>query len=97
MSEQLPQQILRLPGVVKMTGLSRSTIYKFISAGAFPAPIRLGPRAIGFRRNDVEAWLASRDQGLRRNWVKCAIAGRLSRKRGGRSQPVTQLPSSDVV
>jgi prophage regulatory protein len=53
-------KILRLPEVVKLTGLGRSTIYAKISAGEFPKPIRLGVRAVGWADEDVYTWLTSK-------------------------------------
>ena len=50
-------RILRMPEVCETTGLGKSTIYKKLSEGSFPAPVRLGPRAIGWRTRDVVGWL----------------------------------------
>ena len=52
--------ILRRKSVEARTGLSRSTLYAYIAAGQFPAPVALGARAVGWYESDVEAWLASR-------------------------------------
>ncbi len=52
--------ILRRKQVEKRTGLSRSTIYLRIQEGAFPRPIKLGARAVGWLENEIEAWLATR-------------------------------------
>ena len=52
--------VLRLPNVMARIGLSRSTIYHLMSRGAFPAPIRLGVRAVGWRESDLADWLAQR-------------------------------------
>lgn len=52
--------ILRLESVKTKTGLSGSTIYSFIKAGAFPPSIRLGARAVGWFEHEVDAWLESR-------------------------------------
>jgi prophage regulatory protein len=41
----MASSILRLPAVVKITGLSRSSIYLRILSGAFPRPVSLGARA----------------------------------------------------
>ena len=52
--------ILRLPEVLAMTGLSRTTLWRRVKAGDFPARVRLGgrrSRAVGWRRADVERWL----------------------------------------
>ena len=47
---------LRIQAVVRVTGLSRSTLYRLIADEAFPRPVRLGPRAVAWRRSDIEAW-----------------------------------------
>lgn len=56
----LPSAVLRRQDVEKLTGLARSTIYDMVRKGAFPPPIRLGSRAVGWRLAEVEDWLASR-------------------------------------
>ena len=53
-------KILRRKDVEEIVGLSRSTIYKLMSTGAFPRYIRLGPRAVGWRLSDIEAWIEFR-------------------------------------
>ena len=53
-------RILRHPDVQQMTGLSRSTIYRWSSNGSFPKPTKLGPRAVGWREEQIEAWIADR-------------------------------------
>ena len=52
-----PHQLLRLPEVKLMIGLSRSTIYQMIAAGRFPAAVRVGRRARAWRMAEVVAWL----------------------------------------
>jgi prophage regulatory protein len=52
--------LLRLPGVKEMTGLSRSTIYSWITAGRFPAPVKLGPRSVAWVKEEIEAWVNAR-------------------------------------
>jgi prophage regulatory protein len=54
--------ILRLPGVKKSTGLSRSSIYDKMKRGEFPAPVKIGQRAVGWIEAEVEAWLKTRMQ-----------------------------------
>jgi len=51
--------ILRRKQVEARTGLSRSTIYLRIQEGKFPKPVNLGPRAVGWLENEIEAWLAT--------------------------------------
>ena len=52
--------ILRLPEVCKTTGLSKTTIWRMVKAGTFPPPVQLSPRAVGWRRSDIEKWLENR-------------------------------------
>ncbi len=52
--------ILRLPAVKARTGLSRSSIYLFMSRRQFPAAVRLGEHAVGWLESDVERWIAER-------------------------------------
>ncbi len=52
--------VLRLPVVTQVVGLSRSTIYLLIQKNAFPRPIKLSERAVGWKQSDIDAWLESR-------------------------------------
>jgi prophage regulatory protein len=54
-------KILRLIGVLDIVGVKKSALYQWIKDGKFPAPVRLGPRAVGWRQADIEEWLASRE------------------------------------
>ncbi len=54
--------VVRMSRLVEMIGLSRSTIWKLLSEGQFPNPIRLGSRSIAWRVKDVEEWLQSREE-----------------------------------
>ena len=56
--------ILRLRDVVRMTGISRSRIYVFMSreVDPFPKPIRLGPNSVGWRKTEIVAWLDGRER-----------------------------------
>ena len=47
---------LRLQAVNQVTGLSRSTLYRLIADERFPRPVRLGTRAVAWRRTDIDAW-----------------------------------------
>ena len=50
----------RMSTVVRLTGLGRSTIYRLIAEHKFPAQVRLGTRAVGWRWSDLERWSAAR-------------------------------------
>jgi prophage regulatory protein len=52
-------RIIRLPAVLKATGLSRSTLYRKINQGSFPKQIAISERCAGWRESAVNAWLAN--------------------------------------
>lgn len=54
------QGFLRLPEVTKLTGLSRSSIYRLESLGLFPGRVKLSESATAWRTEEVQAWCASR-------------------------------------
>jgi prophage regulatory protein len=54
--------LLRLPLVMRTTGLARSTIYKLIAQNQFPIPIRLSARAVAWSQSEIERWVASRER-----------------------------------
>jgi len=51
-----PPLFLRLPAVIRTTGLCRSTIYRLISEKKFPNPVRLADRAVAWRQSDIDRW-----------------------------------------
>lgn len=55
------EEILRKPRVLAAISMGNTWLYEAIKRGDFPAPVKLGVRAVGWRRADVEAWLASRE------------------------------------
>ena len=60
--------ILRLPEVIRRTGLSRSSIYNKVDENSpyhdpfFAKKIKLGLRAIGFLESEIDAWIQLRSQ-----------------------------------
>lgn len=61
-----PQRLLRRAEVEERTSLRKSTIYKWIERGTFPAPVRLGGMVAVWPESDIEAWIdaqiANRDE-----------------------------------
>ena len=57
--EAIPQ-LLRLPAVLRATGLARSTVYRMVAEHTFPAPVKLAKRAVGWRHDDVRTWTMGR-------------------------------------
>ncbi|ASK21097.1 helix-turn-helix transcriptional regulator [Halomonas sp. N3-2A] len=53
----MSMKLIRIKDVMERTGLARSTIYKYISLGQFPQPIKLGTRAVAWVESEIEAWI----------------------------------------
>ena len=53
-------KILRLPEIISITGLSRSSIYSFIKTSDFPQQVTLGKRSVGWLAEEIEAWISQR-------------------------------------
>lgn len=54
------ERFLRRPEVERMTGLSRSQIYKLMADGRFPEAIPLSPRVVAWLESSVSAWISAR-------------------------------------
>lgn len=54
------QKILRAVDVARLVGFSTVTLWRLRKMGKFPNPIKLTSRTVGWRRSDVEDWLAAR-------------------------------------
>ena len=53
-------RMLRAPEVMAQTGLSRTTIWRRVRAGTFPAPHELGVNSVGWPASEIAAWIESR-------------------------------------
>lgn len=53
-------KILRLAEVIKMTGLSRSTIYKLMKDGEFVLSVKISTKSVGWLDFEVLNWMESR-------------------------------------
>ena len=54
------EPFLRLPDVLKITGLSRSTVYRMVAEHTFPAPVKLHTRAVAWNPRPVRKWVIER-------------------------------------
>ena len=52
--------LLRKPEVLKRVGIKTSTLYKWVAAGTFPAPVRLSSHFVAWREDEITAWIESR-------------------------------------
>lgn len=51
-----PRTLFRLSDLCESLGVSRSTIYRWMSEGEFPAPVHISERAVRWRSEDIEQW-----------------------------------------
>ena len=70
--------ILGASAVLALIGLSRTSLWRRVRDGDFPAPVRLvghASRAVGWRRVDVERWLEALAEGVGRRLERSGIGG----------------------
>ncbi|WP_189385579.1 helix-turn-helix transcriptional regulator [Advenella faeciporci] len=82
----------RMADVLRITALSRSSLYRRIASGDFPAPVSLGGRAKGWRRAALLEWIE--DPVGYRPLTHCvkntgSAGGRVRRVAAATSQPST--------
>ena len=71
-------QFVRTKDVLRMLGVSRTTLWRMVQAGLFPQPIVISRRATGHLLQEVEQWMKSRsDQAS-----TPAVSGSPRRRRG---------------
>lgn len=58
-------KILRGKEVCAIMGVSEQTISRWVKVGSFPAPLKLGPRRIGWEQSAVESFLASKRENIK--------------------------------
>ena len=52
-------QMIKINEIVKITSISKTTIYRLMKLNRFPKSRKLGLRAVGWVRYEVEDWLQS--------------------------------------
>ena len=50
-------RLIKLKDVTSLTGLARSTIYKYISEERFPKPVSLGERNVAWVEEEIQDWI----------------------------------------
>ncbi|NWG52876.1 MAG: AlpA family phage regulatory protein [Hydrogenophilaceae bacterium] len=56
-------KILRNRDVCEHLGISPATLWRWVRAEHFPAPVKLGPNTVGWPSATVEEWLTNRAKG----------------------------------
>jgi predicted DNA-binding transcriptional regulator AlpA len=58
--EKTPSGLLRLPAILKLIPVSRSTWWAGVRSGRFPQPIKLGPRITAWKAADIAALIGGK-------------------------------------
>lgn len=53
-----PDRIIRMKTVLARTGLSKSTIYRKMVEGTFPAQHKISANGSGWKESDIDRWVA---------------------------------------
>lgn len=52
----LPGSLIRIREVCDLIGVCRATIYRWMSEGSFPQPVRISDRAVRWKVDEIETW-----------------------------------------
>ena len=58
-------RLLKLPEVVQMTGVPKSSVYWRVSRGEFPRPLKIGERASAWNSDEIDAWIVAKIEAAR--------------------------------
>lgn len=56
-------RLLRLPSVLERIPFSKSELYRRVRIGDFPAPVKLGARAVAWPESQIEQYIAALTKG----------------------------------
>lgn len=68
-----PHGFVRLPTILRLIPVGRSTLWEMIARGDFPPPVKLSARVSAWRSHDVHAFMASRTTAHRVGNVKSLV------------------------
>ena len=60
MTDHDERRLLTRAEVERLVGLRRSSIYRLMRANRFPAPLKIGDRAVRWISTELDDWLAGR-------------------------------------
>ncbi|MXZ24818.1 MAG: AlpA family phage regulatory protein [Caldilineaceae bacterium SB0665_bin_21] len=60
--QNIKTKLLHAREVQRACGLSKSTLYRFMRTGLFPEPLKIGPKAIRWRADEIQEWIDSRER-----------------------------------
>ena len=57
-------RVIRKLELLQIVGVSSATLHRWVAAGSFPPPIRLGANSVGWLASEVQEWLSSRHRAV---------------------------------
>ncbi len=64
LAASLREMLLRIDAVCAVTGLSMPTIYRLMSRGQFPRPVKITGYARAWKLSEVMRWIDSRERDI---------------------------------
>lgn len=49
-------KLVRRPEVLKRVPFSNATLHRKVTEGTFPAPVKIGARAVAWLREEIDVW-----------------------------------------
>ncbi len=53
----MEDKLIRLPRVMELTGLAKSTVWAWVKDGKLPRPTKLSRRVLVWKESDILAWI----------------------------------------
>ena len=53
------QELLKLKDVLRIIPISKATLYNGIKEGRYPKPVKIGVKAVAWRKQDIDEYLRS--------------------------------------
>ncbi|WP_417807102.1 helix-turn-helix transcriptional regulator [Thioclava sp.] len=53
----MSEQLMKRRDVEELTGFSRTTIYRLMSEGTFPRPLKTSANSVRWRLSDLQSWM----------------------------------------
>ena len=93
MWEQLRPRLERLPSVEERSGKKRTGIYEGIKDGTFPAPVRIGDRAVAWDSFAIDKWIEEKIENAERAAANNDSSGMYSGGAGKGSKKIGSVQS----
>jgi prophage regulatory protein len=62
-ADPLTDRLMRLPEVLTLIPVAKSTWWKWVAEGNAPSPVHIGPRCSGWRSSEIRRLMEGRNKG----------------------------------